>query len=120
MLDVSDGLTGDLGHILDASGVGAVVELGRVPRAPALDALLAGPDRAVALQCLLAGGDDYELCFTAAAVHAPAIAAIATELDLPLTRIGRIVGEPGLVVRDERGSPIDPPRAYDHFAADAP
>jgi len=99
--------------------VGAVVDLGAVPRSPALDALLAGPGRAHALQCLLAGGDDYELCFTARPGEAGSIAAIATDLDLPLTRIGTIVGEPGLVVRDERGEAIATPRAYDHFAADA-
>ena len=66
MLDVSDGLTGDLGHILDSSAVGAVIDLESVPRSPALAARLAGTDHALARQCLLAGGDDYELCFTAA------------------------------------------------------
>ena len=119
MLDVSDGLTGDLGHILEASRVGAVVELAAVPRSPLLAALLAGADGALARQCLLAGGDDYELCFTAAPGASARIAAIGRELDLPLTRIGAIQAGAGLVVRDERGEPIDLPRAWDHFAQGA-
>jgi len=119
MLDVSDGLTGDLGHILEASKVGAAVELALVPRSPALAAKLDGADRPAALQCLLAGGDDYELCFTAAPAAAARIAAIAGELGLPLTRIGTITAAGGLVVRDERGAAIALPRAYDHFAAGA-
>lgn len=115
-LDVSDGLTGDLGHILDASRVGAVVDLPLVPCAPALAALLATDARELALECLLAGGDDYELCFTAPPAARPLLAALAGELDLPLTRIGSITAEPGLRVRDERGAPLATlPRAFDHF-----
>jgi thiamine-monophosphate kinase len=119
MLDVSDGLTGDLGHILEMSKVGAVVDLAAVPCSPWLASRLAGADRAVALQCLLAGGDDYELCFTAAPGAAARIAAIAGETGLPLARIGTITAAGGLVVRDERGAAIVPPRAYDHFARGA-
>jgi len=115
-LDVSDGLTGDLGHVLAASRVGAIVELALVPRAPALDALLCTDMRPLALQYLLAGGDDYELCFTAPPAARPRLAAIALELGLPLTRIGSITAEPGLRIRDETGALLpDLPRAFDHF-----
>lgn len=115
-LDVSDGLTGDLGHVLAASRVGAIVELSLVPRAPALDALLCTDMRPLALQYLLAGGDDYELCFTAPPAARPRLAAIALELGLPLTRIGSITAEPGLRIRDETGALLpDLPRAFDHF-----
>lgn len=115
-LDVSDGLTGDLGHVLAASRVGAIVELPLVPRAPALDALLGTALRPLALQCLLAGGDDYELCFTAPPSARPRLAALAQELGLPLTRIGSITAEPGLRIRDETGALLpDLPRAFDHF-----
>jgi thiamine-monophosphate kinase len=79
--------------------------------------LLAGADRAAALSCLLAGGDDYELCFTAAPGSAPRVAAIAAEAGLPLTRIGAITAVGGLVVRDEYGAVVPAPRAFDHFAA---
>jgi len=117
MLDVSDGLTGDLGHILDASGVGAAIELASIPRSPALDALLAGEARDVALECLLAGGDDYELLFTAPPSASPALAALARDVALPLTRIGWITVERGFAVTDEHGDALAAiPRAFDHFA----
>ena len=117
MLDVSDGLTGDLGHIVERSGVGATVDVAAMPRSPWLDALLGGAQRELALQCLLAGGDDYELCFTVPERRAPEIGALARELGLPLTRIGRIEPRPGLTVSDEQGQPLATlPRAFDHFA----
>jgi len=116
-IDVSDGLVGDLGHILERSRVGATVDLAAVPRSPALARKLEGPERALALDCLLAGGDDYELCFTAPRAAAARVAAIATACALPLARIGAITPGSGLVVRDEAGVPLATlPRAYDHFA----
>jgi thiamine-monophosphate kinase len=117
-IDVSDGLVGDLGHVLEASKVGAVLELAAIPRSEALDRQFASSAHDIALQCLLAGGDDYELCFTAAPLHDPRLAALAVELGLELRRIGTIAAEPGLVVRDSSGRPLAPlPQAYDHFAA---
>ncbi len=119
-IDVSDGLSGDLGHILAMSRVGAEVELAAIPRPPAVAERLAGAERALALECLLAGGDDYELLFTAPPSARARLAAIAVELALPLTRIGRIVAEPGLVVRDEAGAPMTAlPQAFDHFRSSA-
>ena len=116
-LDVSDGLVGDLAHILERSGVGASVELAAVPRSPALTRLLGGAQRELALECLLAGGDDYELCFTAPREAAGRLAAIAASTALPLSRIGTITQSPGLVVRDEGGAPLaSMPRAFEHFA----
>ena len=116
-IDVSDGLVGDLGHILESSKVGATIELAAIPRSKALDRQLASPAHDIALECLLAGGDDYELCFTAAPSHDQRIAAIAAELRLPLHRIGIIVDAPGLTVRDSSGIPLARlPHAYDHFA----
>ncbi|MDR2710512.1 MAG: thiamine-phosphate kinase [Burkholderiales bacterium] len=115
-LDISDGLIGDLGHILNASGVGAEIELARVPCHPALKALLNSADRASALHCLLAGGDDYELCFTASPVARAALADLSRGLMLPLTRIGVITTQPGLIVFDEQRQPLPTlPAAYNHF-----
>lgn len=120
-IDVSDGLTGDLGHILERSRVGATIELAAIPRHEALGAKLAGPERSVALRCLLAGGDDYELCFTAAPSAQERIAAIARTCALTVTRIGVVTEGGGLVVRDEWGAPLPSlPPAYDHFAGGAP
>jgi thiamine-monophosphate kinase len=115
-LDVSDGLTGDLAHILAASGVGADVDLARIPRSPAIAQRLQTHERELALACLLAGGDDYELCFTAPPSARERLAAIAGELSLPLTRIGVITSSAGLRVRDEHGVALASlPAAFDHF-----
>jgi thiamine-monophosphate kinase len=120
-IDVSDGLVGDLGHVLDASGAGATLDLAAIPRVPAIDRVLAGSQRELALACLLAGGDDYELCFTAPERCARDIASLARQLELALTRIGAIEQRPGLVVVGEHGHPLASlPRAFDHFAPAAP
>ena len=116
-LDISDGLTGDLAHILETSRVGATIELPSIPRSPALDVKLAGTERELALRCLLAGGDDYELCFTANSAVRNRIVDISRALELPLTRIGAITVVEDFIVRDEHGSPLPAlPRAFDHFA----
>lgn len=116
-LDVSDGLTGDLGHVLAASRAGATIDLAAIPCSDALRKLMRGPHRGVALACLLSGGDDYELCFTAAPAMRERIAALAATLQLPLTPIGTITAAPGLAVRDETARPLATlPRAFDHFA----
>jgi thiamine-monophosphate kinase len=117
MLDVSDGLSGDLAHILDASGVGAVVEVAKVPRSPALDAKLAGAERDVALGWLLAGGDDYELCFTAPPARRHDVNALSNA-QLELARVGVVTANAReLIVLDESGMPLPTvPRAFDHFA----
>jgi len=118
VIDVSDGLVGDLGHVLDASRIGATIDIDALPRSSAMAAQLAGAQRDVALQCLLAGGDDYELCFTAPRSRDAAIAALGARLGLPLTRIGIATAQHrGLEVRDASGASLEPlPRAFDHFA----
>src|SRR5438105_3697792 len=116
-MGASDGLVGDLGHVLEASKVGAVLELASIPRSKALDRQLASSAHDIALQCLLAGGDDYELCFTAAPAHDRRIVALAIELGLELRRVGTIAAEIGLVVQDSSGPLLPLPQAYDHFAA---
>ncbi len=117
-LDVSDGLTGDLGHILERSGVGARVEIAAMPRSAALAAKLAGPERDLALACLLAGGDDYELCFTAPVAHRDAVARLAATHRPAPVRIGSITAGRELVVVDEAGERLPRvPRAFDHFGS---
>lgn len=112
-IDVSDGLVADLGHILERSRVGAEIELAAVPA----DAALAARLDAAALNCLLAGGDDYELCFTAAPDRRGAIQAAGATTGVPVSRIGRIVAVPGLSIRRPDGSLLDMEVAgYDHFA----
>jgi len=116
-LDVSDGLTGDLQHILDRSGAGATIELCALPRSEALQRSLEGDAHDVAQACLLAGGDDYELCFTASRERRDDIDAIANDIALPLARIGVIEQAPGLRVRGPEGDLLPSvPHAFDHFA----
>jgi thiamine-monophosphate kinase len=117
-IDVSDGLVGDLGHLLAASGVGATLDLPALPRSSTLGSLLSGSARALALTCLLAGGDDYELCFTAPPAAAARLNAVAQELELPITRVGRVRAGAGLAVIDEAGQELAAlPSAFDHFRA---
>lgn len=112
-IDVSDGLAADLGHICKASGVGAEIDLMRLPASPALR-LFSDSERAP-LQ--LAGGDDYELCFTADAVVADDLLRDLARSGCAATRIGRIVAEAGVRVLDAGGYPIELPRAgWQHFS----
>jgi len=118
VIDVSDGLVGDLGHVLDASQIGATIDLDLLPRSAALERQLGGAAREIALQCLLAGGDDYELCFAAPRARDAAIITLGDRLGLPLTRIGIATAQhAGLEVRDATGRVLERlPHAFDHFA----
>lgn len=113
-IDVSDGLLADLGHILRRSQVGAELEYGKLPLSEIVNDLTAHPafDR-----CVLAGGDDYELCFTAAADKHDAIVALGKKLDCQLTAIGRISADSGLRLLEADAQPRMMDFAgYDHFA----
>ncbi|MEO6022187.1 MAG: thiamine-phosphate kinase, partial [Burkholderiales bacterium] len=112
-IDISDGLLADLGHILERSNVGAEIQFSDVPCGDDVRKFL---DQPLGQQALLAGGDDYELCFTAPATRQDDIARIAQRLDLRLSRIGRIVAGDKLIVRDEKGRAINfEHKGFDHF-----
>jgi thiamine-monophosphate kinase len=112
-IDVSDGLAGDLMHVLTRSGVAATVNYAQVPRAAAFRQL-GNPE--LEKDCVLSGGDDYELLFTAAAERRGDLAALARELRIPLSRIGSIArGEAKLAVLDESGRPLPYRGGFDHF-----
>jgi thiamine-monophosphate kinase len=110
-IDVSDGLLADLGHIAQRSALAADVRLVQLPHLPK-GANFDSIPRALALDCQLAGGDDYELCFTVTPAQNLQIAHIAAELELPLWCIGQMTaGKAGEVtVFDPDGNPI----AFDH------
>ncbi len=113
-IDLSDGLTGDLGHVLERSRVGARLELDALPASPAL----AAQPEALRRECLLAGGDDYELLFTAPPDAEPRVLAAAREAGVAVRRIGRIVAGSTLAVVDAQGCEHPfAPRGFDHFAA---
>lgn len=112
-IDISDGLLADLGHILDASRVGAEIAFDALPVSETLRHYL---DQPLARQCVLAGGDDYELCFTAPAARHDELLRTAVQLALPLTRIGKIVAGRGCIVHDTAGNPLNIETCgYDHF-----
>ena len=112
-IDLSDGLIGDLGHVLKASAVGAVVEIDALPRS----AVLAAMPPALQHECLLAGGDDYELLFTAPLAHHDAVRQAGRVCGVAVTRIGRIEAGSALRVVDAGGAPLQGRwRGFDHFA----
>ena len=113
-LDVSDGLVADLGHIARTSKLAARVKAKRVPLSLAAREALA--ENLGLFPLLLTGGDDYELCFTAAPEKAPAIEALAQELALPLTDIGYMMAGEGVEVLDRDDKAIALARAgWTHF-----
>lgn len=111
-IDVSDGLAQDLGHLLRAGGVGATLELERLPLDSAAAAL---GERGLALA--LAGGDDYQLCFTLPPAREALLAERAAAWDQAPVRIGTIRAQPGLALTRE-GIPVEaPPAGWDHFSS---
>jgi thiamine-monophosphate kinase len=111
-IDISDGLLGDLGHVLRRSGVGAVLDVDALPHSAAL----ATQPLALRRQFTLAGGDDYELLFTAPPGRADAVRAAATQAQLAVTRVGRIEAEAGMRLRDAQGRTVTQAyRSFDHF-----
>ena len=113
-IDISDGLLGDLGHILERSRVGAQLRLEALPRSTHL----ASQPEPVQRSCLLAGGDDYELLFTAPAQAEAAVRDAGAHAGVPVTAVGRIVAGSGLHVLDGQGSPValDNLGGFDHFS----
>jgi thiamine-monophosphate kinase len=116
-IDISDGLLADLGHICRLSGVGATVDLGSIP-VSAIGAKHFESDSG--RTAIVAGGDDYELCFTAPPNSRESIAELTDVLGVPLTRIGQVKRGKGvsLLGPDGKAVKIDG-RGYDHFSAPA-
>ena len=114
MLDVSDGLVADLGHVCEASQVGATIALPQLPVSAAARQLIAGAPE-LALQ-LATAGDDYELLFTAAPEHADQVRGLSIELGVPITAIGTIESDLGVRVFDASGQPVSVTvTGYRHF-----
>ncbi|KQV47504.1 MULTISPECIES: thiamine-phosphate kinase [unclassified Duganella] len=111
-IDISDGLVGDLGHILEKSRVGATLNADALPAGP----VLATQPQALRRAFTAAGGDDYEICFTAPASRRDAILAAGAECGTPVTRIGRIDDAAGLRWTDASGAPLPLElSSFDHF-----
>jgi thiamine-monophosphate kinase len=115
-IDVSDGLLQDLGHVLTAGGVGAEIELERIPLAAGAAAAGASAGMAMAL----GGGDDYELCFTVPADRSEALAAVSAGWAQPPARIGVIRTAPGVQLRHGGRIVAAPEDGWDHFREGSP
>ena len=123
-IDLSDGLFGDLGHILAASGVKAALQVDALLDSCAVSDDVRAQPRALALTCVLTGGDDYELAFTASPEARAQVQHAAEMSDTPVTRIGAVLpsNAPGplLQLLDARGQALDvhalPLAGFDHFA----
>jgi thiamine-monophosphate kinase len=114
MIDISDGLIADLGHICETSRVAAAVELAALPLSAAAQVIV---DQDPGTRTgLAAGGDDYELLFTAPAESVKAILDLSLVLGLPITKIGKIELGEGVRLVDAEGRtiPVDVP-GYRHF-----
>jgi thiamine-monophosphate kinase len=112
-IDVSDGLLADLNHILQASKLGADIYLEDIASLPTMVHRLHEP---LLQQAILAGGDDYELCFTAPVKNREAILALSDRLGLPLSRIGTTTTSPSLNVFYQNKPLAINHLGYDHFA----
>ncbi len=116
MADISDGLLGDLGHILKASHVGAEIDLSATSDLMQTAHLWSCPSD-LALTCILSGGDDYELVFCAPPSASASVQAAAQASGTRVTRIGRITHEPTLVLLDAQGQTVHSQfSSFDHFA----
>ena len=114
-IDSSDGLCGDLGHVLARSRVGAEIDYAALPRSR----VLAAQSTAMQQRCLLGGGDDYELLFSAPASARAAVERAADSAGVAASRIGTVQAEAGLRVRTPDGRvSVQTTRGFDHFAAD--
>ena len=114
-LDISDGLVGDLGHILQASRVGATLDVDALPAGP----VLAQQAPALRRRFTAAGGDDYELCFTAPRAAREAVLAAGAQAATPVTRVGTIDAVPALRLVDGSGAALELGLAgWDHFRSD--
>lgn len=112
-IDISDGLLADLGHICKLSNVAATVELESIPVSPIGAKHLGSKE---GLSAIVAGGDDYELCFTAPKNARESIEELTDVLGVPLTRIGQVEKGSGVKLLDEAGRAVVPDaRGFDHF-----
>jgi thiamine-monophosphate kinase len=113
-IDLSDGLAGDLQHVIQRSQVGAMVNYAEIPRSGVFAKL---NDEKLERDCVLSGGDDYELLFTAARERRAQLDALSRELKIALTRVGTIhKGAPELVVLDAQKKPMAYRGGFDHFS----
>src|SRR5450830_1477049 len=113
-IDISDGLAGDLAHILERSRIGACLNVDALPAGT----VLRQQPQDLRRRFTLSGGDDYELCFTAPASRREQVLAAAEKAGTDITRVGVIEAMPGLRLLDTGGEPLDLAlTSFDHFTS---
>jgi thiamine-monophosphate kinase len=113
-MDVSDGLVADLGHVCDCSGLGARITAAALPVSPAARRALTG--NPLLINAVLAGGDDYELVFTAPAEARDAVAAVARAAGINVARIGTMIAGQGVEISDAEALRVElKTGGYSHF-----
>ena len=115
MIDISDGLSTDLWHVLDESDCGAIIKADRVPIADCVRRLATGDSGIEPLRLALDGGEEYELLFTSPLENQTGIAEMSEELGVPITAIGRIVADKGLRLERNGSFEAIPPSGYEHM-----
>ena len=113
LIDISDGLVAEIGHLAETNSLGAEIAAWELPLSKEL-VESAGQDSAIRMA--LFSGDDYELCFTADPQDSDEIKAVSDSLDLPMTRIGVVTDDGKIIIRDTKGKPMRFSGAgYEHF-----
>lgn len=113
-IDISDGLSGDLGHILKQSHVGATLMIDQLPAGP----MLRLQKQEIRRHFSFAGGDDYELCFTVPVEKREAVLAASRHTNITVTRIGTIEAISGLRLVDSSGTLLNlDVTSFDHFSS---
>jgi len=112
-IDISDGLIADLGHVLEASGCGARIEIEKLPQAESL----AGLEDGLKWSFQLSGGDDFELLFSLPSKHKSRLETWSRQLDISLSIIGEIEANQGIRCIGPDGAAYDPKRTgFEHFS----
>ena len=113
MIDISDGLVAEIGHLAETDSLGAEISAWKLPLSKEL-IKSTGEDKAISMA--LFSGDDYELCFTADPADSSKIKAVSLSVDLPMTRVGVVTGDGEIVIKDTKGEPMEFGGAgYEHF-----
>jgi thiamine-monophosphate kinase len=119
VIDISDGLLADLGHLLEADGLGAAIDVDALPRSPAFLEVLDDPGldtQSLYYELPLSAGDDYELCFTVPEQRCAALEIRLARFVCPYTVIGLIEAQPGIRCYQSAGEPYQPAATgYNHF-----
>ena len=117
MIDVSDGILADFGHIAELSGVGGIIRLDALPLSPGFRAAAAGFP-AFPYGLVLSGGEDYELCFTAHPAGRKKIIALMKKCGVEAAPVGIVTSSPEVVVHDTAGQPFHlSHQGFNHFAS---